>query len=114
MTSPSGALSCVITLPEPAHRRLLSLTTQLLSMLPSYAGLNAKAYRSSGPGGRNVGVDSQAGRSATVVDAGVLARWNELGSAKRQEIAGKCGFEGMAELRGELESVVGWSGLAYF
>lgn len=114
MTSPSGALSCLTTLAEPTHRRLLSLTTQLLSVLPSYAGLNTKAYRQSGQGGRNVGVDSQAGRSATIVDGSVLARWNELGSVKKMEIAGKSGFDGLGEMRAELEGVVGWSGLAYF
>jgi cleavage and polyadenylation specificity factor subunit 1 len=55
-----------------------------------------------------------AGRSAAVVDGEVLARWMELGAAKRAEIASKGGYDGVAELRAELEGVLGWTGMAYF
>ena len=49
-----------------------------------------------------------------VVDGAVLARWTELAAAKRTEIAGKGGYDGVAELREELDGILGWSGLAYF
>ena len=62
----------------------------------------------------HVGVDSAAGRSAAVVDGEVLARWAELGSAKRSEISGRGGYDDVGEMRSELEGVLGWSGLSYF
>lgn len=50
-----------------------------------------------------------------IVDGAVLARWNELASGRRGEIAGRVGFVGgNEEVRGELEGVLGWSGMAYF
>lgn len=117
LASPSGQLAALTPLPEPAHRRLLSLSTQLLSALPAHAGLNAKAHRlppQDAGANANVGVDMAAGRSAAVVDGEVLARWMELGAAKRAEIASKGGYDGVAELRAELEGVLGWTGMAYF
>lgn len=59
-----------------------------------------------------MGVDTAAGRA--VVDGAVLARWAELGAAKRTEVAGKVGYDGVGELRSELEALLGWSGMAYF
>lgn len=76
-----------------------------------HGGLNAKAHRL-GDASRYVGVEAAAGRS--IVDGAVLARWTELAAAKRAEIAGKGGYDGVAELRDELEGLLGWSGLAYF
>ena len=116
MTSPSGQISALNTLPEGPHRRLLSLANQLFSALPATGGLNAKAYRQPSGSGRatNVGVDTAAGRSATVVDGAMLARWAELGSAKRAEVSGKGGYDGVTETRAELESVLGWASMAYF
>ncbi|KAF5004493.1 hypothetical protein FDECE_9005 [Fusarium decemcellulare] len=111
LASPSGHLSTLVPLPETAYRRLLSVTNQLLPALTPHGGLNAKAYRLP-DGTRPVGVETAAGR--TIVDGAVLARWAELGAAKRAEIAGKGGYDGVAELRDELEGVLGWSGLAYF
>ncbi|KAJ4185032.1 mRNA cleavage and polyadenylation factor subunit [Fusarium falciforme] len=111
LASPSGHLSTLVPLPETTYRRLLSVTNQLLPALTPYGGLNAKAYRLPS-GTRPVGVEAAAGR--TVVDGAILARWAELGAAKRAEIAGKGGYDGVAELRDELEGVLGWSGLAYF
>lgn len=52
------------------------------------------------------------GRS--IVDGAVLARWAELGAGRRAEVAGKVGFDGADEVRGELRRVLGWGGLAYF
>ncbi|KAF7554503.1 hypothetical protein G7Z17_g2821 [Cylindrodendrum hubeiense] len=51
---------------------------------------------------------------AHFADGAVLARWTELAAAKRAEIAGKGGYDGVGELRDELEGLLGWSGLAYF
>ncbi|KAG9254809.1 CPSF A subunit region-domain-containing protein [Emericellopsis atlantica] len=112
MTSPSGQIATMVPLAETPHRRLLSLTNQLLSTLPSTVGLNSKAYRHA-QGKTNVGVDSQAGRSAAVVDASVLARWSDLGSGKRSEVVTKGGYDGVSETRDELRGVLAWTGLAY-
>ncbi|KAM5355087.1 hypothetical protein ACJ41O_001733 [Fusarium nematophilum] len=111
LASPSGHISALVPLPETAYRRLLSVTNQLLPALTPHGGLNAKAHRLPA-GSRAVGVEAAAGR--TIVDGAVLARWAELGAAKRAEIAGKGGYDGVAELRDELEGLLGWSGLAYF
>lgn len=115
LTSPTGHLSALTSLPEPSHRRLLSLSTQLFSALPALAGLNTKSYRIPGTANQgSVGVDSAAGRSAAVVDGAVLARWAELGSAKKTEVGTRSGYEGVEETRSELRNVLGWSGLSYF
>ena len=50
----------------------------------------------------------------TEVDGAVLARWSELGAAKRGEVASKGGYDGVADLRADLEAVLGWNGMAYF
>lgn len=91
--------------------------SQLINTLPHTAGLNPKAYRmppsatqtkaSMGPG-----VDAGGGRN--IVDGAVLARWMELASGRRSEIAGRVGYSGAEEVRAELEGVLGWSGLGYF
>lgn len=121
LSSPSGHLSSLSAISESAHRRLYSLQTQLLSILPSYAGLNSKAHRlpstssiATNSAGRSIGVDTAAGRSAAIIDGEVLARWTELGTAKRAELATKGGYDGVQEMRDELHSVLGWSGLSYF
>lgn len=59
-----------------------------------------------------MGVETASGRA--VVDGAVLARIMELGAGKRAEIAGKGGYDGVVELREELEGVLGWNGLTYF
>ncbi|KAF7559018.1 hypothetical protein G7046_g5145 [Stylonectria norvegica] len=111
LASPSGHMAALTPLPETTYRRLLSVTNQLLPALASHGGLNAKAHRLS-DGARTVGVETASGR--TIVDGSVLARWTELGAGKRAEIAGKGGYDGVVDLREELEAVLGWSGLAYF
>lgn len=115
LASPSGSLSTLTPLAESTYRQLLSVTNQLLAALPPHGGLNAKAFRlPEGPtGGQHVGVETASGRAVVDV-AGVLSRWAELGAAKRAEIAGKGGYDGVGELREDLEGVLGWSGLAYF
>jgi cleavage and polyadenylation specificity factor subunit 1 len=111
LTSPSGHISSLVSLPETTYRRLLSVTNQLLPQLTPHGGLNAKAHRL-GEFSRAVGVETVAGRA--IVDGAVLARWAELGAAKRAEVAGKVGYDGVSELRAELDALLGWSGLAYF
>lgn len=61
---------------------------------------------------RIVGVETAASGRA-IVDGAILARWNELGAAKRAEVATRGGYDGIMEMREDLEAVLGWSGLAY-
>jgi cleavage and polyadenylation specificity factor subunit 1 len=58
------------------------------------------------------GVDAGMGRN--IVDGTLLARWTELGTGRRTEVAGRVGFAGPEEVRGELASVLGWGGMGYF
>jgi len=80
--------------------------------VPPPAGLNPRAYRAPASSAPAPGVDAGMGRS--IVDGAVLARWAELGAGRRAEVAGKVGFDGADEVRGELRRVLGWGGLAYF
>ncbi|KAG6368515.1 hypothetical protein INS49_002725 [Diaporthe citri] len=115
--SPTGSLATLTSVSETSYRRLSSLMSQLINTLPHPAGLNPKAYRmppsatqtkaSMGPG-----VDAGGGRN--IVDGAVLARWMELASGRRAEIAGRVGYSGSEEVRADLEGVLGWSGLGYF
>lgn len=117
MGSPSGQLAALTPLTESSYRRLLSLTNQLLPSINPYGGLHPKAYRlpegiSTGTA-RTVGVETAtSGRS--IVDGAVLARWSEVGAAKRAEMASKGGYDNVAAMRNELETILGWSGMAYF
>lgn len=91
--------------------------SQLITTLPHHAGLNPKAYRmppSATQTTAQMAPGIESGVGANIVDAAVLARWNELASGRRGEIAGRVGFAGPEEVRGELEGVLGWSGLSYF
>ncbi len=58
------------------------------------------------------GVDAGVGRN--IVDGTILERFRELGAGRRGEIAGRAGYAGAAEVRGELEGLLGWAGLGYF
>ncbi|KAI9163123.1 Protein cft1 [Paramyrothecium foliicola] len=111
LASPSGQLAALTPLGESAYRRLLSVANQLTPALVPHGGLNTKAHRVPDVP-RPVGVETASGR--VVVDGAVLARWTELAAAKRAEIAGKGGYDGVAELREELDGLLGWNGLAYF
>jgi len=99
-------------LSETAYRRLSTLTAQLVASLPHTAGLNPKGYRLPSASLAPLGVDAAVGRS--VVDGALLARWTELGSGRRAEIAGRVGLASSAEVRAELESVLGWNCMSYF
>lgn len=121
---PTGALSSLRALSETSYRRLSSLAGQLANTLPHAAGLNPKAHRMPPSAtqtftARTAPGIGDAGVGTSIVDGAVLARWGELPSGKRGEVAGRAGFAGgkkssVEEVRGELEGVLGWSGLAYF
>lgn len=80
-----------------------------------HGGLHARAHRQPDAQAKvGVGVETAASSGRAVVDGAVLARWSELGAAKRTEVASKGGYEAVADLRGDLEAVLGWNGVAYF
>jgi cleavage and polyadenylation specificity factor subunit 1 len=113
LTSASGSIASLVPLGESAWRRLASVSTQLLPALEPHGALNSKAHRapdSLAEPTRQAGVEMA---SARVIDGTVLARWAELGAAKRDEVAKKSGYDGAVHLREELDAVLGWSGLTY-
>ncbi|KAK1458522.1 CPSF A subunit region [Colletotrichum cuscutae] len=112
LASPTGALASLNPLGEQAYRRLTSLANSIAGAVPQAAATNPKAHRLQPLDARTPGVDTSAGRS--IVDGALLARWNELGAGRRFEVAGKGGYGDVLEVRGELEGVLGWSGMAYF
>ncbi|KOS21575.1 Protein cft1 [Escovopsis weberi] len=111
--SPSGCIAALTPLPENTYRRLLSVTTQLLPALTPHGGLHARAHRHSETASAAVGVETAASGRA-IVDGVVLAQWGELSAGKRAEVAMRGGYDGVAEMRDDLEAVLGWNGLAYF
>ncbi|CAK7210770.1 mRNA cleavage and polyadenylation factor subunit [Sporothrix eucalyptigena] len=115
--SPTGVLASLAPLSEPEYRRLSSLAGQLATSLSHTAGLNPKGYRMAAgaaedPAIEAPGVDAAVGRS--VVDGALLARWAELGSGRKGEIAGRVGFASALDVRAALEGVLGWSRMGYF
>ncbi|KAK3942764.1 protein cft1 [Diplogelasinospora grovesii] len=112
MASPTGVLAALRPLSENAYRRLSSLATQLTTSLPHAAGLNPKGYRVPSPTCAPAGVDAGMGRS--IVDGLILERYTELNTGRRGEVAGRAGYGGAEEIRGELQGVLGWAGLTYF
>lgn len=107
-------LAAVQPLGQGAYTRLSALASNLAASVPHYAALNPKAYRIPPASARNqvAAVDISVGRA--VVDGALLARWAELGSGRRAEVAGRAGFAGSDEVRAELEAVLGWSIMRYF
>ncbi|KAK0391689.1 hypothetical protein NLU13_1188 [Sarocladium strictum] len=112
LSSPTGHISSLTPLPDSSYRRLLSLSNQLLPSLIPFGGLNAKAHRLGDVRGGHVGVEAGTGRG--VVDGAVLSRWMEISAARRGEVGGKVGYEGLGEMRDELRGVLGWTNLTYF
>ena len=112
MASESGILSTLTPLSESAYQRLLSLSSQLTASLPVQAGTNPKAYRTPDADLPKPGVDTAAGR--VIVDGCILRRWNELGSGRRAELAGKGGYDSVHHVRAELDSLLGWRGITYY
>ncbi|PHH63058.1 hypothetical protein CDD81_6303 [Ophiocordyceps australis] len=116
LASPSGHLAALTPVPESTYRRLLSVANQLVPALPAHGGLHAKTFRlpdsqQAGRAALPVGVDT-GGRA--VVDGAVLAAWTALGAAKRAEVAGKGGYDGVGDLREDLQALLGWNSLSYF
>ncbi|KAK4218291.1 protein cft1 [Rhypophila decipiens] len=109
--SPTGVLSTLRPLSESSYRRLSSLASQLATTLPHAAGLNPKGYRMPAAHCPLPGVDAGLGRN--IVDGSMLQRFTELGTGRRGEIAGRAGYNGADEVRGELETILGWAGLRY-
>ena len=110
-------LASLVPISESEYRRLSSLAGQLANSLTHTAGLNPRGYRVAIEGGTGAstlspGVDTAVGRS--VVDGALLARWTELGSGRKSEIAGRVGFASPLDVRAALEGVLGWSRMAYF
>ncbi|TDZ40258.1 Protein cft1 [Colletotrichum spinosum] len=112
LASSTGALASLTPLSEQAYRRLTSLANSIAGALPHAAATNPKGHRLPPLDARPPGVDTSAGRS--IVDGALLSRWNELGAGRRSEVAGKGGYGDVLEVRGELEGVLGWNGMAYF
>lgn len=117
LASPTGMLASLMPISESEYRRLSSLASQLTNLLTHTAGLNPKGYRMAIEGGIGAstlspGVDTAVGRS--VVDGALLARWTELGSGRKSEIAGRVGFATPLDVRAALEGVLGWSRMSYF
>lgn len=83
-----------------------------MTTLPNAAGLNPRAYRLPLASGPLPGVDASVGRN--IVDGAILQRFMELGTGRRGEMAGRAGYGGAGEVRGELEGVLGWAGMGYF
>ncbi|KAI9698522.1 MAG: mRNA cleavage and polyadenylation factor subunit [Candelina mexicana] len=103
-TTQTGSLHLLTPLSEPLYRRLSALQTQLTNTLEHACGLNPKAYRA-------VETDGMGGRG--VIDGKLLARWFELGSWRRREVAGRVGIEGEEGVRSDLRAVSGEVGLGF-
>ncbi|KAK3984881.1 protein cft1 [Cladorrhinum sp. PSN332] len=112
LASSTGVISALRPLSEGTYRRLSSLAAQLTNSLPHAAGLNPKAYRLPSANCLPAGVEAGIGRS--IVDGTILERFTELGTARRQEVAGRAGYGGPEEIRAEFEGVLRWGGLGYF
>ncbi|KID78715.1 Protein cft1 [Metarhizium brunneum] len=114
LACPSGQLAALSPLAESTYRRLLSVTNQLHPAIVPHGGLHTKAHRYPDPSSVAVGVETAASSGRALVDGTVLARWSELGAAKRTDVALRGGYDGVADLRDDLEGVLGWSAMAYF
>ncbi|KAB5584746.1 CPSF A subunit region-domain-containing protein [Coniochaeta sp. 2T2.1] len=112
LASPTGVLASLSPLSETSYRRLLSMTTQLANSVAPAASMNPRAYRMPSAGSPAPGVDAGMGRN--VVDGTLLGKWSELGTGRRTEVAGRVGFGGVDEVRGELANVLGWGRMGYF
>ncbi|KAK8928059.1 Protein cft1 [Metarhizium anisopliae] len=114
LACPSGQLAALSPLAESTYRRLLSVTNQLHPAIVPHGGLHSKAHRYPDQSSVAVGVETAASSGRALVDGTVLARWSELGAAKRTDVALRGGYDGVADLRDDLEGVLGWSAMAYF
>ncbi|KHN94577.1 Cleavage factor two protein 1 [Metarhizium album ARSEF 1941] len=113
LACPSGQLAALSPVAESTYRRLLSVTNQLHPAVVPHCGLHTKAHRYPDQPSVGVGVETAASSGRALVDGTVLARWSELGAAKRTDVALRGGYDSVADLRDDLEGVLGWSALAY-
>ncbi|CCU78176.1 Protein CFT1 [Blumeria hordei DH14] len=103
ITLDTGCIALLSPLNEAQYRRLSTLTTHLSNTLHHACGLNPRAFRID----RDAPESMAGGR--TVVDGTLLSRWNELGSQRRAEVAGRVGVdvdqirEDLLVLRGGLD-----------
>jgi cleavage and polyadenylation specificity factor subunit 1 len=114
LACPSGQLAALAPLAESTYRRLLSVTNQLHPAIVPHGGLHTKAHRYPDQTSSAVGVETAASSGRALVDGAVLARWAELGAPKRADVALRGGYDSVADLRDDLECVLGWAGMAYF
>ncbi|KAK2592079.1 mRNA cleavage and polyadenylation factor subunit [Conoideocrella luteorostrata] len=115
LACPSGQLAALAPLAESTYRRLLSVTNQLHPAIVPHGGLHSKTHRyPSESSAVAVGVETAASSGRALVDGTVLARWSELGAWKRADVALRGGYDSAADLRYDLEGMLGWSGMAYF
>lgn len=112
IASPTGVLASLSPLSETSYRRLSSMTTQLANSIAPAASMNPRAYRMPSAGSPAPGVDAAVGRS--IVDGTLLAKWSELGTGRRTEVAGRVGFSSPDEVRAELALLLGWGRMGYF
>ncbi|KAF8446478.1 CPSF A subunit region-domain-containing protein [Terfezia claveryi] len=98
----TGSLAVISSLPEPLYRRLNIIQNQLISSEEHPCGLNPKGYRTAVlQGGRAQSSELLRG----VLDGGFLGRrWAGLGEGRKGEVGGKAGSE-----RGRVGGEV-WSG----
>lgn len=102
ITSQSGSLGIVTSVPEESYRRLSALQSQLTNSLEHPCGLNPRAYRA-------VESDGTAGRG--MLDGNLLYQWLDMGQHRKMEIAARVGAHEW-EIKADLEAI-GGDGLGY-
>ena len=101
LTTQTGTLSLLTPLTEPQYRRLSTLATHLTNTLYHPLGLNPRSFR------------AQDGSRSMMVDGSlVVGRWNELGSQRRADVAGRVGGIDVEEVR-EALGELGGGGLGF-
>ncbi|KAG2005350.1 hypothetical protein GB937_008766 [Aspergillus fischeri] len=102
ITSQSGSVGIVTSVPEESYRRLSALQSQLTNSLEHPCGLNPRAYRA-------VESDGTAGRG--MLDGNLLYQWLDMGQHRKMEIAARVGAHEW-EIKADLEAI-GAEGLGY-
>ncbi|KAF4252641.1 hypothetical protein CNMCM8057_005920 [Aspergillus fumigatus] len=102
ITSQSGSVGIVTSVPEESYRRLSALQSQLANSLEHPCGLNPRAYRA-------VESDGTAGRG--MLDGNLLYQWLDMGQHRKMEIAARVGAHEW-EIKADLEAI-GAEGLGY-
>ncbi|KAF2719951.1 hypothetical protein K431DRAFT_313741 [Polychaeton citri CBS 116435] len=102
ITTASGSVSLITPLDEDTYRRLTALQTHLTSVLEHPAGLNPRAYRA---------VNSEEFGARGVVDGGIIMRFGELGTTRKNDVLGRAGMDAW-NFRNDCE-IIGGGGLGY-